>query len=620
MIINNNIGAMNAYRLLNQNNLSGSKAMEKLSSGLRINRASDDVAGLAISEKMRAQIRGLNQSTRNAQDGISMIQTAEGALEESHNILQRMRELAVQAANDTNTASDRSAIQAEIDQLTKDIDRIGNNTEFNTIKLLNRNSVSQAEADAIISNLKKWWLKEAEELVKAGFGLEASDINMKVEIFDNPSNPAAALVEASFQSAPGNTIGTPDITGQGSNLTLKINLAHSRPVNGSSDGGSGPQYISRVMAHEMVHAVMMTTMNFGDLPIWFNEGTAEFIHGADERLKNSIYLAGGGLGATHLDAGVSAVVNNIGSGNYNDWNGTSIDYSTAYLAVRYLDWQIRGTQDGGRISGGTNADNDGIKAVMDYLKNNPTHNLDSALSALHSANKISFSSTAEWINAFKSDINTFANMESQAGIQLNMNVVNGQFAPETDTGSIIGSDVTGISGNAKTAETILPQTDGTNATEVDQPLSGFTIAWPSTSELQNNSDLKIQIGANTGQNMALRFGDMRSTALGISNAGSGLDLSSHTKASKAITKYEQAISFVSSERSKLGSYQNRLEHTIRNLENTAENLQASESAIRDVDMAKEMIAFTKMNILHQAAQAMLSQANMHPQSVLQLLT
>ncbi|WP_139904164.1 flagellin Hag [Clostridium thermarum] len=146
MIINHNLNAMNAHRNMSANNVSSGKAMEKLSSGLRINRAGDDAAGLAISEKMRGQIRGLNQASRNSQDAISMIQTAEGALNETHSILQRMRELAVQAGNDTNESTDREEIQKEINQLTSEINRIANTTEFNNQKLLNATAGSTTSA------------------------------------------------------------------------------------------------------------------------------------------------------------------------------------------------------------------------------------------------------------------------------------------------------------------------------------------------------------------------------------------------------------------------------------------------------------------------------------------
>ena len=144
MIINHNLNAMNAHRQMSANNVNSGKSMEKLSSGLRINRAGDDAAGLAISEKMRGQIRGLDQASRNSQDGISMLQTAEGGLNETHAILQRMRELATQSANDTNVSIDRKAIQGELNQLTSEITRIGNTTEFNTQKLLNGASATTA--------------------------------------------------------------------------------------------------------------------------------------------------------------------------------------------------------------------------------------------------------------------------------------------------------------------------------------------------------------------------------------------------------------------------------------------------------------------------------------------
>jgi flagellin len=147
MIINHNIAALNTYNKLNSATNAQSKSMEKLSSGLRINRAGDDAAGLAISEKMRGQIRGLDQGSRNAQDGISLIQTAEGALNETHDILQRMRELAVQSSNDTNTTSDRQSLQKEVDQLSQEVTRIAGNTEFNTKKLID-GSASGAGAGA----------------------------------------------------------------------------------------------------------------------------------------------------------------------------------------------------------------------------------------------------------------------------------------------------------------------------------------------------------------------------------------------------------------------------------------------------------------------------------------
>lgn len=179
MIINHNMNALNAHRNMNVNNTAAGKSMEKLSSGLRINRAGDDAAGLAISEKMRGQIRGLTQASRNASDGISMIQTAEGALNETQNILQRMRELSVQSSNDTNTSEDRASIQKEIEQLTEEIDRIGNNTEFNTQSLLKGDGSTKLDVSGLkIGDVTKG---KDESTVEAKFEITVAAANTKTE-------------------------------------------------------------------------------------------------------------------------------------------------------------------------------------------------------------------------------------------------------------------------------------------------------------------------------------------------------------------------------------------------------------------------------------------------------
>jgi flagellin len=174
MRINHNITALNTYRQLSMNNVNAGKSMEKLSSGLRINRAGDDAAGLAISEKMRGQIRGLEQASRNAQDGISLIQTAEGALNETHAILQRMRELAVQAANDTNSADDQAALNDEFQELINEIDRIGNNTQFNTKDILKTDQNLDIQVGANASQVINLQWKAQ---IKTALGEDAVDIS-----------------------------------------------------------------------------------------------------------------------------------------------------------------------------------------------------------------------------------------------------------------------------------------------------------------------------------------------------------------------------------------------------------------------------------------------------------
>ena len=390
MIINHNMNALNAHRNMGVNNTNAGKSMEKLSSGLRINRAGDDAAGLAISEKMRGQIRGLEQSSRNAADGISMIQTAEGALNETTNILQRMRELAVQASNDTNTESDRNEIQKEIDALTEEVDRIANNTEFNTQKLLNGN--------------------------KSGVGGEVV-------------NEAVTAQQGEFS----------------------INLG-AQTANG--------QVIT--------------------------------IDGKSYTIKQN-------------EAG----------------NANKAALKTA-LEAEFTDYEFEVKDDG------------------------------------------KFKLTQK-----------------------------------------VGQD----------KETVRVSVDGKSQNVVvDQ--KGISAKDEEVSE----GKAHVQVGANAKQSMSIEIGDMRAKALDIKkDDGSSLSVASAEEANKAIEAFDKALNSVSSQRANLGAVQNRLEYTISNLDNTAENLTSAESTLRDVDMAKEMMEYSKNNILNQAAQAMISQANQQPQNVLQLL-
>ena len=389
MIINHNMNALNAHRNMGINNTAAGKSMEKLSSGLRINRAGDDAAGLAISEKMRGQIRGLTQASRNSADGISMIQTAEGALNETTNILQRMRELAVQASNDTNTTSDREEIQKEINALTEEVDRIANNTEFNTQKLL----------------------------------------------------------------------------------------------NGSKSGEAG------------------------DL---VREAVAE---------KN------GQFKVTFADA---------------------IDATTQLII------------DGKKVKFDTNSAANQTKIEE---KLNTTF-----------------------------DKYTFTYDEQKKELSIEQKI--GEDKKEMS-----------ISRNG-----------------IEQKVTTQQVGVTARAEELSEGKVSVQVGANASQSMSIEIDDMRAQALNIVNdEGKGLSVETAQSANEAITAFDAALNAVSSQRANLGAVQNRLEYTISNLDNTAENLTSAESTLRDVDMAKEMMEYSKNNILNQAAQAMISQANQQPQNVLQLL-
>lgn len=555
-----------------------SKSVEKLSSGMRITKAGDDAAGLAISEKMRAQIRGLNMAARNTQDAISLVQVAEGALNEVHDLLQRGRELAVQGTNDTNSDSDREALNDESKQILNEINRISNTTEFNTMKLFaGRKSFKDPSAmsleERIVYGLKSGWIEESENMIQTVFGLSPSSRSISVVLETGTPGDTLAFVSTGW-SVGGNTA---TIT----NMELHIELADFSPSTGESGentltaGGSG-MYNDRIIAHEMVHAIMADAMgdDFYDMPTWFKEGAAEFIHGADERIKIDVAaaIAGGGSVQTIVDRAVGLI-------NGDAWAGNSADYSASYLAVKYIASQLGG-----------NSFSDIIASIND--DDDTTENTIGGIIA-----NTSFTNQADLTNSLQ------ANGANFYTTQMNIDV-----GAETDTGSALGSDY-GFS--PKSATDVVP-----TGTYKDKP-SNFNFIFPfdTSNAIDFDSLMHFQIGANSGQTIALALSDVSTKTLGLDST----DLSTRGGASDAITRYNNAILTVSTQRSNYGAVQNRLEHTFKNLENTSENLQSAESRIRDLDLAREMMNFTKNNILAQSTQAMLSQANQQPQAILQLL-
>jgi len=534
--------AMNAHRQLAVNQSNAAKSMERLSSGLRINRAGDDAAGLAISEKMRGQIRGLKQATRNAQDGISLLQTAEGNLNETHAILQRMRELATQASNDTNVAVDRDEIQKEMNQLTSELNRIGNTTEFNTQKLLNGGAQITGEIGSVTNT--------------PGQAASGADV--------------AASLTIGGENGFTVTAASPGV--QGNNYTVAIEQATGKNVATSVT----------VDADGNVTITLGTDEDGNALPVT-GEDIAALDRSGDGAALVNIFAVGDGKteispqARTNLDGGSSAT--------------PGIQGFTDFTITKAL-----GAGDTIEVAGET------ITVYED----------DAALDAANDLFGISLESAST--------------AELQAAAIREMT-----FAGRTTGG--IGAQVT-----------ITQDTPGTG--DVSGPVIGNVNSG-------NGYNAVLQIGANTGQSFTIQIDDMRALALGISTkdntaaktvnvdgkdytvawtknmdvtngtdaqgAEYALDVSTHDNATAAIKVIDDAITTVSAERSKLGAYQNRLEHTISNLGTSAENLQAAESRIRDLDMAEEIMAFTKNNILQQAATAMLAQANMAPQSVLQLL-
>lgn len=561
MRINHNIAALNTYRQLSNNSALGNKALEKLSSGLRINHAADDAAGLTISEKMRGQIRGLTQASRNAQDGISMVQTAEGALGETHSILQRMRELAVQASNDTNTSADRDEIQKEINQLSTEINRIANTTEFNTQNLLDGTLAGTTSASGVT-------------VTATTAGADATQASYTLS-FDQ----AFADGETFIWDTAGDNI---TFTAQDAIGDVVDDLHFLGAVGLEEDVAA----LSGVMnANSTFNAKWIASDNGdGTMTITARAGGA-----SDGEVATAPALGGTYAGTdtlTEISAGSDATktVNTITLTTAGLTEGLKLNIGDQTVAF----WDS---------SAGTYANDDAAKIGLDA---DVVYNIANASydTATEVATAIAADVTATGAAIADSGSGVFTVTASTAGVAGGLN------AAVTATGAGSSS----ASGGGRTMQI------GANASQ------SFTVYFEEMSgDAINVTSTTASATLTTSDSKTAYFCATGNVTDATDNDEYALDVSTAAKATAAISAIDDAISTVSAERSKLGAYQNRLEHTIANLGTASENLTSAESRVRDVDMAAEMMEFTKMNILSQAAQAMLAQANQAPQGILQLL-
>jgi flagellin len=623
MRINHNIAALNTYRQLTMNTTAGSKSLEKLSSGLRINRAGDDAAGLAISEKMRGQIRGLEQASRNAQDGISLIQTAEGALNETHSILQRMRELAVQSSNDTATDSDRVAMQKEISQLKSEIDRISSTTEFNTKKLLD-GSISQAKtAQGTIVKSSAMDVTTSATLAAGSaptpdaFSI-ASDVTITVEDGTNTVNVTlsagnytldglATALTTAIQS------GSDDVA-DAANITVSVN---GSDLDFSYDGTEATVSISGLNAALGIVDFTIAngnteTKNPTENAYSITSSNNRFNLSVDGGTATTVTMAAGVYSLTDLAAQVNTAISTTGLGaSATTSNGVIVisanssgDDSTIEITqfgtntgVTYL-----GFNDGDDATG-SNGDS---STLLTALKDENGNSFGLSVGDVIKIDGIkNGSAVTQGTLTVAADTDIADMMDS---IRSTLGITSGSVQLNSN-GEVV---ITGDSGTANALSNVKLSVDG--RTLFNNVYSSFEET-QAAQDTAVDSSLNFHIGANEGQTVKVDINEMSVQSLSLSS----IDVSTQQGAETAMTVLDNAISVVSTERSKLGAFQNRLEHTINNLGTSSENLTAAESRIRDVDMAKEMMEFTKNNILSQAAQAMLAQANMQPQSVLQLL-
>lgn len=572
MRINHNIAALNTHRQLNAASTNQSKSMEKLASGLRINKAGDDAAGLAISEKMRGQIRGLDMASKNAQDATSMIQTAEGALNETHDILQRMRELSVQSANDTNTDSDRSEIQKEVNQLTSEINRIGNTTEFNTKKLLNGSLSSEFKvSDAVVKpGTTVDVTKAVDQTIKVGAEpitwTNGSKANFDVKVTGTADN-GFDWENIDTTKTTQNQI---KITRDGDNFTVDFD---------GVDANTTAAKTLNINADAMSFDASNNTYTYDNQGISFSFTKDEAAEWADtESVTINLNTAATSKDATGTHNTVAQKV------------PLTITGTTGNAAATMSDITVDG--DSAVIQ---NADK--LDIAWDEATKKFTATLFSGSDQL---SKSEFSLDAGEELTFNADGISFT--FEATGDTSNNGKITGSFALKTETTKV------------ETAP------EETTAAVFEDRSAIFQIGANEKQSMSIGfSDMRAKALGITGSGEGFSAENNVTNGTDNKNAEKALDVSTAATAAKAITSIDKAIQSVSAERSKLGSSQNRLEHTINNLGTSSENLTAAESRIRDVDMAKEMMNQTKNSILSQAAQAMLAQSNQMPQGVLQLL-
>jgi flagellin len=657
MIINHNMASLNTYRQLSTNNTQTSKSLEKLSSGLRINRAGDDAAGLAISEKMRGQIRGLDQASRNSQDGISMLNTAEGNLSETQSILQRMKELATQAANDTNVGVDRNEIQKEINQLSSEINRIGNTTEFNTQKLLNGGgeevtadlatitrggSVGKTAAFAEVTGSTA----EVKGVYTLTVGATPITAGSTVIVGGETFTGVAGAADASLGQFSIDTNADAQAASLGAAINANKNL-HDRFGNVSvatnvitlteQAGKATGTILTSSVVGTGTAAVAETTASVKEVQGKYTINVDK----AFEVVGQTVTIAGQALTAVASNANPAAGQFNISSDKEKQAKEIAAAINANTNAA--LGGRFEATVKGNTITLTERA----TKATgTDLLAGGIVDSAPAASAGKYNVGFVSPTANNGRVTVDGVDIAVTTD-SNHAGLADGTAILAGSTLTEQAT-RLANAVNSNAALNQKYTATVtgdkLTLTQKTGKEDINGPVV------TSNTASQDGFKATFQVGANTAQSMTVEIGDMRSQALKITGTESGgevvakngvkatfkavqevtngttnknteyaLDVSDHTKATAAISVLSDAIETVSAERSKIGAYTNRLEHTINNLGTSSENLTAAESRIRDVDMAKEMMNFQKNNILSQAAQAMLAQANQQPQGVLQLL-
>ena len=538
MVVQHNLQAMNANRMLNVTTGQQAKSTEKLSSGYRINRAADDAAGLTISEKMRKQIKGLDQASTNAQDGVSSVQTAEGALTEVHSMLQRMNELAVQASNGTNSEDDRQAIQDEISQLTTEIDRVAETTKFNEIYLLKGDKSGTTKTNTVAAHDAGLAGKLSESVDgKTTFTADALAVGDKVTIAGKEYTLVDSADTADYTDLNGFTAQAGDkLTKDGETYTY-VDAAGTTPA-GQTAAAAG----------------------------WFkdsNTGT-----GADTvTVAAGDKLTRSGKTTTFMGNAAAAT--------------TAKTLSEAQAEIKKAAANSKVTIDGKEYT---------VSTKTDLTLTQPIATADDLANMLSSDSNFKIGNDQYYV----------VPKGSEKDSEITIDDAYKMMAKELETASSIGAD-------EKTKASVKNNGDGT-----------FEITQGKV-EVKKSLSFSLHVGADADATNKINVDIDAMSAAGLGIKGINVKDDSGVAATYAIDAIADAVAKVSSQRSALGAVQNRLEHTIDNLDNVVENTTSAESRIRDTDMAEEMVNYSKNNILAQAGQSMLAQANQSTQGVLSLL-
>ena len=656
MVVQHNMQAANASRMLGITTTAQGKTTEKLSSGFRINRAADDAAGLSISEKMRKQIRGLDQASTNASDGISAVQTAEGALTEVHAMLQRMNELAVQAANGTNAESDRQSIQDEILQLTTEIDRVAETTKFNETYLLrgdpNGTKVTKAVnahdaglAGTLVANGKGETTFSVKERLKDGTTVSIGGKVYEIGMGKTEDSYKTATALGATAAKIGDSI---TVDGKDYVLTNKVKATditsegtgehQYQPAMGdlitTKDGKVYQYYVqgnATAVAAGTANSVNVSTgwyekKNFQDTALYEAEGHKVSIgsiatEGSTIRLKDKQSENGmttfaitknlgegevstwklGTSGKITMNQFKQRALNNasatIGAGDTIITNGeilTAVDDNFLAQKLADVSKQIGALAAGAKVK---IADIDGNNEVEYTVVENSDQEQVSE-NNLTRGSIVGLLKEGQRVTINNTDKMTVAGVDSDDEDKISAQYAYALMAEELQKASSIGTD---------TEAKVTNNNDGTFL------IKQGTVSYASSLTF----NLHVGSDADMTNKINVEIDTMNAAYLGIKKLNVADDTG--ISATYAIDAIADALARVSAQRSALGAVQNRLEHSIANLDNVVENSQAAESRIRDADMADEMVTYSKNNILAQAGQSMLAQANQSTQGVMSIL-